>query len=87
MRVAEHEEGHSLDRGDDRWRVVQIDAAAWRVPEKAPVRFRRPKGLLPLPEPVPGGALGALAPFLNVSRADWPLVVAWLLAPLRPVVP
>jgi hypothetical protein len=87
VRVAEHEGRSYLDLGDDRRRVIEIDAAGWRVVEKSPVRFRRPRGMLPLPEPVPGGAIGALAPFLNVSRADWPLLVAWLLAALRPTGP
>jgi hypothetical protein len=87
VRVAEHEGRYYLDLGDDRWRVVQIDAAGWRIIEQSPVRFRRPKGMLPLPGPVRGGAIGMLYPFLNVSMPDWPLVVAWLLAALRPTGP
>jgi hypothetical protein len=49
-----------------------------------PVRFRRAAGMLPLPIPIPGGSIDALAPFLNLpGRSDFVLVVAWLLAALR----
>jgi hypothetical protein len=40
--------------------------------------------MLPLPVPVRGGSIEALAPFLNLpGRSDFVLVVAWLLAALR----
>ena len=40
--------------------------------------------MLPLPMPIPGGSLEALAPFFNVAnRGDLVLVMAWLLAALR----
>jgi hypothetical protein len=49
------------------------------------VRFRRPTGILPLPVPERGGSIEALLPFLNLSsQNDFVLVVAWLLATLRP---
>src|SRR5438046_7757433 len=41
--------------------------------------------MLPLPAPERGGSIEALWPFLNLSsRNDFVLVVAWLLATLRP---
>jgi hypothetical protein len=50
-----------------------------------PVRFRRPAGMLPLPVPERGGSMEELLPLLNLSsRNDFVLVVAWLLAALRP---
>jgi hypothetical protein len=50
-----------------------------------PVRFRRPAGMLPLPVPERGGSIEALESLLNLSnQSDFVLVVAWLLAALRP---
>jgi hypothetical protein len=50
-----------------------------------PVRFRRPAGILPLPVPQQGGSIEVLNSFLNlVSRDDFELIVAWLMAALRP---
>lgn len=41
-----------LDLRNDSWSVVEIDAAGWRVIKDDPaVRFVRPRGLRPLPEP------------------------------------
>ena len=52
--------------------------------ENPPVRFRRSKAILPLPEPVIGGSVNALRQFVNVGDADWPLFLAALLAAYRP---
>ena len=58
---------------------------SWRVIAKPPVRFRRTPGLLPLPPPQRGGSLDALRRLLNLpNQDDFVLVVAWLLAALRP---
>jgi hypothetical protein len=83
VRVAEHEGCSYLDLGDTNWRVVQIDAAGWRILERSPIRFRRPRGMLALPEPVRRGLISRLSSFLNITKGDWPLAVAWLLAALR----
>jgi hypothetical protein len=73
-----------LDLCDATWRVVEIDAAGWRVIEDPPVRFRRTAGMQLLPMPMSGGSIGKLRSFLNVrSDADFVLVVAWALAVLR----
>jgi hypothetical protein len=77
-----------LDLGDDTWRVVHIDATGWRVVPDCPVRFRRPRGVLPLPVPVRGGCITDLRSLVNVgSDDDFALVVAWLVASLRPTGP
>src|SRR5262249_58447956 len=48
------------------------------------VRFRRSAGVQPLPLPVRGGSIEALAPFVNLaSDNDFVLVVAWLLGAVR----
>jgi hypothetical protein len=85
IRVAEHARHIYLDLADDRWRAAEIGPNGWQVVECPPVRFRRPAGMLPLPAPQQGASIEALNPFLNLaSRNDFVLIVAWLLAALRP---
>src|SRR5690606_33360793 len=56
--------------------------------DNPPVRFRRPRGLLPLPAPRRGTSIDKLRPFVNVaSDNDWRLLVAWLVMALRPTGP
>ena len=88
VRVAGHEGKLYLDLADPNWRAVEIDNDGWRVITSPTVRFRRPPGMLPLPEPIGGGSINALRPLLNVRNdTDFVLVVAWLLAALRNVGP
>ncbi len=83
-RVAAVGDGVLLDLCDPRWRVVQVSREGWAILERSPVYFRRASGMLPLPEPVPGGSLSELRAFVNVGGdADWLLLVSWLLGALR----
>jgi hypothetical protein len=85
IRTAEHAGRIYLDLADEGWRAVEIDLWGWRVISSPPVRFRRPTGMLPLPVPEPGGSIAALKSLLNLSNPnDFVLIVAWLLAALRP---
>jgi hypothetical protein len=85
VRTAEYAGRIYIDLADEGWRAIEIDAAGWRIVEQPPVRFRRPVGMMPLPIPVPGGSLADLRRFANVaSDDDFVLLVAWLLAALRP---
>ena len=85
MRLAEHAGRLYLDLADEHWRAVAIGPDGWRVLGCPPVRFRRSPGMLPLPVPERGGSIETLRPFLNLSNQnDFVLVVAWLLAALRP---
>lgn len=84
VRVAEHAGRIYLDLADEGWRVVEIEGDGWRVLDRSPVMFRRPKGLAPLPVPVHGGELDELREFVNVDDSDWPLLVGFLLACLSP---
>jgi hypothetical protein len=85
MRVAEYAGRIYLDLADEHWRAVAIGADGWRVIGCPPVRFRRSPGILPLPVPERGGSIEILRPFPNLSsQNDFVLVVAWLLAALRP---
>jgi hypothetical protein len=92
VRLAEHAGRIYLDLADPAWRAIEVDARGWRVVENPPVRFRRTKGMLALPEPARGGSLDQLRAFVNLPRADaadaadalWLLLVCWLTAALRP---
>jgi len=73
-----------LDVCDDRWRVVEIDSAGWRILDSSPVRFRRMKAMTPLPIPARGGSIHDLRDLMNTrDESDYLLVVGWLLAALR----
>lgn len=90
VRLAEHEKDIYLDMGNDGWEAIRISPKGWEIvpSEKVPVRFRRPKGLLPLPYPVRGGDLETLRSVVNVPPGDpWILAVAWLLQAFRPTGP
>ena len=77
-----------LDLANEQWEAVEITGTGWRVVAEPPVRFRRPKGMLPIPTPVAGGSLTELKTFLNVGdEASWRLVVGWLVAALSPTSP
>lgn len=84
VRVAEHDGALWLDLANDRWQAVRIIKDGWTIADKPSVRFLRPKGLLSLPPPVRGGSVEELRRFLNVSEGDFILVVAFLVACLRP---
>jgi hypothetical protein len=84
LRLAEQDGLIYLDLADEFWRCIEIDANGWRIAEDPPVRFRRSAGMQPLPLPVRGRSIEALAPFLNLaSDNDFVLVVGWLLGALR----
>lgn len=85
VRIAGDNDRIYLDLGDPEWRVAEITAAGWQVTSNPPVRFRRPRGVLPLPVPQRGGSIGELRRFLNLaSEDDFTLIVSWELAALRP---
>jgi hypothetical protein len=85
VRVAEGEGCFYLDLGDDERRVIEITATGWSVVDDPSVRFCRPHGMRPLRVPEKGGSIDELRPFLNVrDDDDFVLMVAWLLAALRP---
>jgi hypothetical protein len=77
-----------LDLADGHWRAVEIGPEGWRVLDRPPVHFRRPRGMLPLPLPVRGGCIDELRQLANVgSDTDWRLVVAWLVQAFLPTGP
>jgi hypothetical protein len=84
VRVAEHDGAIYVDLADEHWQAIRITAEGWEVVADSPVRFRRPVGMRELAAPTRGGKLNELRPFVNAGREDWPLIVGWLLAALRP---
>jgi hypothetical protein len=89
LRFAGHGNQIYIDLGGADWQAVEIDDGGWRLVDEPPVRFRRPLGLVPLATPVRGGSIKQLKHFLNVrdedgDEGDFVLLIAWLLAALRP---
>jgi len=86
-RLAEVDGVVYIDLANDRWEVVRVTPDGWTVvdADAVPVRFRRPRGMLPLPIPRTAGSLEPLAELLNVSAEsrDLKLIIAWLLQGLR----
>jgi hypothetical protein len=79
LRIGVHEGRIYIDLGDPRWQAVEIDAEGWRIVAHPPVRFRRGRGALPLPEPVAGGSVDDLRPFLHLpDEAAFRSVVSFL---------
>ncbi len=89
LRVAPDTAGSAyfLDVGDPERRTVKITAGGWEIAEQSSIAFWRPPGQLALPAPVRGGSIDQLKKYVNVSAAQWPLLVVWLTAALRPVGP
>jgi hypothetical protein len=88
-RLAERDGKIYIDLGNDAWEAVEIDSSGWRVISDVPVKFRRARGMAPLPYPVRNGSgVSELRRFVNVaSEQDWILLVAWLVAAFRPAGP
>ncbi len=58
-----------------------------RTSEVTPVKFRRARGMLPLPVPEQGGSADKLRALVNLEDDDhdgWRLLLAWLVQALRP---
>jgi hypothetical protein len=88
VRVAEHSGLIYLDLCNSAWEVIEVSPTGWQVVADPPVRFRRTKGMQPLPRPVNGGSIVLLRKFINVGSDDnWMLCLVWLVAALRPTGP
>ena len=85
LRVAEHDGALYIDLGDETGECVEVTSKDWSVRAEAPVMFRRPDAMRPLPRPVPGGKVDDLRAFVNLPDDDsYYLLVAWIVAALRP---
>jgi hypothetical protein len=84
LRVGEADGKIYIDRGDPTWQAIEIDRDGWRIVDSHPVRFIRHPGMKALPVPISGGQLDQLQKFVNVTAAEFPLLVGWLAAALLP---
>lgn len=86
-RVGEFDGNVYIDLGGSQWDAIEITREGWAVTAHPPVKFRRARGMLPIPRPVrnPEGAAN-LAELLNVrvDNGDLLLVIAWELAAMFP---
>lgn len=87
VRVAGDGDTIYIDLGNEAWEVVKVTSTGWEVISNPAVKFRRPRGLRPLPRPVPGSLL-ELRRFVNApDQESWTLMLAWLIAAVRPTGP
>lgn len=87
LRIAGHGGDVYVDLGDAQWRCIQVTQTGWNMGDgkTVPVKFRRARGMLPLPIPQAGGHLAELRKYINVGDGgQFVLVLAWLVAALRP---
>jgi len=87
LRVGKDQNSIYIDLADDTWQSIKITPQGWEIIDNPPIKFRRPKGMLPLPRPINGGSIEALRPLLNTDADSWILIKAWLLSLLMPVGP
>ncbi|CRK83428.1 bifunctional DNA primase/polymerase [Neobacillus massiliamazoniensis] len=84
-RVAEHGNAIYVDLCNENWEAVEITAEGWKVVSNPPVIFHRSSNMVAMPVPARDGSLEELKPFINFrNEKEWKLIVAWLLAALRP---
>ncbi|HXP87806.1 MAG TPA: DUF3854 domain-containing protein [Bryobacteraceae bacterium] len=85
LRVAGYEDRIYVDLCDQHRQIVEITPQGWRLVSDPPVRFRRARGMQPLPIPAGGGSFALLRRFLNLGdENDWVLCATWLVAAFRP---
>ena len=85
IRIGEYEGSVVLDLCDKRGRVAVVGKDGWEVRDESPIRFRRTRGMLALPAPVPGGSIEDLHRFINVgTEEDFILVCAFILGCFSP---
>ena len=57
LRVANCGDRVYLDLCDPAWRAIEIRNDGWSIVDRPPVRFRRTRGMLQIPDPVAGGEI------------------------------
>ena len=85
VRTAECDNGDIyIDLADEAWRAVKVTKKGWKIVTNPDVRFRRSNGMLPIPDPIRGGSVDALRPFINCNDENFVLIVSWLVAAMYP---
>ena len=65
-----------LDLCDPAWRAIEIREDGWSIVDKPPVRFRRTRGMLQIPDPVAGGEIKELGGFA-VTFTSMTIHLSW----------
>jgi hypothetical protein len=79
VRKAEQDGKIYVDMGDASWKALEISKDGWKIIDSCPIRFFRPKSLLPMLMPETGGKIEDLKQIINVSDNDtWIRTTAWL---------
>jgi len=85
VRLAERGGVLYLDLCNAEWEAVEVKGDGWEVIQNPPVKFRRARGMLPLPVPAAGGDINTLRRFVNVrDDGAFILIVAWLIGTFHP---
>jgi|694.fasta_scaffold01417_13 hypothetical protein len=80
LRVSGNEQEIHIDIGEEDRNSVHVTPDGWKLRSAPPVRFFRPRGMLPFPLPERGGTLDDLREFVNIgTNDDWLLFQAWLI--------
>ena len=91
LRTAYIKESQSIyiDLGNDKWEVIEITKAGWKIISDPPVHFKRPPGMRAMVTPKRGGSLDKLRHLLNLGEGreghvNWVLIIAWVIKALIP---
>jgi hypothetical protein len=79
-----------LDLARDDGQIVHIEPGLWKLSNESPVKFRRPKGMLPLPIPVeePCSLRCELARIMRIcDPIAQALVTSYIVGALNPTIP
>ncbi|HST24144.1 MAG TPA: hypothetical protein VLR90_23785 [Blastocatellia bacterium] len=85
LRIGGDKDTIYIDLGNDKWECVRITKDGWQVISDPPIKFRRAKGILPLPCPVGSGSIEDLFRFINVvDSSARQLIITWLIQSIMP---
>lgn len=85
VRIGHLDDKTYIDLCNGDWEALELTRSGWRIVSEPPIKFRRAKGMRPLPRPVAGGNINKLRSFINIANnADWILIVTALAQMLRP---
>ena len=83
LRVAAHEGSIYVDRGCPSWDAIEVSSSGFKLVSDPPVKFWRPKGMLGLPVPTPGGSIDDLRSVVRLSDDSFLLLAGVLLSYFR----
>jgi len=88
VRVGKIGESVYIDLANESWDAIEITGEGWRVVHPSPVKFKRTKGMIPLPYPERGGSLDDLRHLLNLPDGNaLTLIIGWLIQAACPTGP